>query len=672
MTTSQKEIAVLPTACPMDCPDTCSLEVEVHNGRVHSIRGSQVNPNTKGFICSKVDNFTKRLYSPDRLLHPMKRTGAKGSGKFTSISWQEAAKTICDKFLSISAEFGGEAIVPFSYGGSNAMLGQDTSDRAFFAKLGASRLARTVCAAPTAAAALGMYGKMPGTAFEDYLHSKCILIWGANPKASNIHLVPYLKKAKSNGAKIALIDPRLNFSSNEFDLHIPVFPGTDLALALALIHYWEKNGKLDRNFITKHTRNAEILLEIASEYTLELAEKISRVPAANIEKLAILYADSNPAVIRVGWGSERNRNGGQATAAVLAMPALLGKFGVRGGGYTLSNSTAARAQSDHFVDAPPWNTRELNMNLLGRQLLEENNPPIQGLFVYNCNPAVTMPNQEMVLKGLGREDLVSVVFDQTMTDTALYADILLPAVTFLEQEEIKKSYGSYTMHYISPVIAPCGESKPNEQVFAMLGREMGWTDSAFTDGTEEYLHRVANSVKGLGYPVTLEMLRAKRVLFFDFPGPAPVQFGNVQPWTPDGKVNFAPDTLGDAPYRYLKDPSVEIYPLALISPATNKTISSSLGEYNLPHLYVTMHPQDAQARALHEGTHVKVFNEYGEVHCKLRIKADIREGVVIIPKGAWRKASLNGKTACALAPDTLGTAGGACFNDARVEVTALK
>jgi anaerobic selenocysteine-containing dehydrogenase len=655
----------------MDCPDTCSLDIEVKQGRVHEIRGSHANPNTQGFICSKVANFTQRLYSPDRLLHPMKRTGIKGSGEFLAISWEEAAKIITERFRMIIAKHGGEAILPFFYGGSNALLGQETSDKAFFAKLGACRLARTVCAAPTGAAALGMYGKMPGTAFEDYEYAKCILIWGANPKASNIHLVPYLKNAKAKGAKIVVIDPKLNFSHREYDLHLPVFPGTDLVLALAMIRFWEKNGNLDRQFIEKHTKSVEILLERASEYSLEKAEKITRVPMRDIEKLATMYAESSPAVIRIGWGSERNRNGGQATAAMLAIPALLGKFGVRGGGYTLSNGTAAKVQSEKIVDSPAWNTREINMNLLGRQLLEEKNPPIMALFVYNCNPAVTMPNQELVLKGLSREDLFTVVFDQVMTDTARYADVLLPAVTFLEQQEIKKAYGSYVLQYISPAISPCGESRPNEEVFAMLGREMGFTEPAFQDGTEQYLNRVANSIKGLGYPITLDALRADRILKFDFPGPTPIQFANVMPWTPDGKIDFAPEALGDAPYRYIEDVVFDRYPLALISPATSKTISSMMGEYNLPVLYATMHPKDAKERSLQDGATVKVFNEYGEVHCKLRIKEHIREGVVIIPKGAWRKSSLNGRTACALSPDTLGTAGGACFNDARVQVSAI-
>jgi anaerobic selenocysteine-containing dehydrogenase len=652
----------------MDCPDTCSLEVEVDDGHITAIRGSETNPTTAGFICSKVANFTKRVYAPERLLSPMRRVGPKGSGEFAPISWDEAVKTICTKFKSIRDEFGGEAILPYSYGGSNGLLGQDTSDLAFFAKLGASRLARTVCAAPATAAAVEMYGKMPGVAFEDYAHAKMIIVWGANPKASNIHLVPFLKKAKASGAFIAVVDPRRNFSEREIDLHLPVYPGTDLVVALALINFWREQNLLDREFLEKHATGLEVLLEKASTYTIDRAAAISRLPSADIKKLATIYPERSPAVIRVGWGLERNRNGGNAIAAILAMPALLGKFGVAGGGYTLSNSNAARVADGELVDAAPWNTRVVNMNLLGRYLVEEENPPVKALFVYNCNPAATVPNQKLILAGLQREDLFTVVFEQVMTDTAKFADILLPAVTFLEQQEIKKAYGSYSVHYLDPVISPVGESKPNEEVFAMLGRAMGWNDKAFQETTEDYLRRATGAIKGLGKPVTFEELRAKRVLQFDFPGPHPVQFKHFACWTPSGKINLAPP---DFPYEFQGNGFDKKYPLALISPATDEMISSTMGEYNFPELYVIMHPSDAQSRSLANGIAVKVFNEYGEVHCRLRINPEIREGVVVMPKGAWRKSSLNGFTATALAPDTLGTAGGACFNDARVEVEAL-
>lgn len=663
------EIKTLPSVCPMDCPDTCSLSVEVHDDRITAIRGSHLNPTTDDFICSKVANFTKRIYSPIRLLYPMIRVGPKGSGEFERITWDEAASTIATRFRQIRQEFGGEAILPFFYGGSNGLLGQGTSDRAFFAKLGASQLATTVCAAPSSAAAAGIYGKMAGVAFEDYVHAKMIIIWGANPKASNIHLVPFLKEAKRNGARIAVVDPRLNFSSREVDFQLPVYPGTDLPVALAMINYWNQHSMLDREFLTKHADGLNILLEKASAWSLDHAASVARVPAADIERLANMYAEGEPALIRIGWGLERNRNGGQATGAILGMPALLGKFGVPGGGYTLSNSSAAKVASNKLVDSQPWNTREINMNLLGRVLLEEKNPPVKGLFVYNCNPAATMPNQNAVLQGLLREDLFTVVFEQVMNDTAVYADILLPAVTFLEQHEIKKSYGSFALQYASPAIAPRGESRPNEEVFALLGRAMGWNDVAFQEGTEQYLQRAASALRGWPKQIDLNELREKRMLPYDFPGPRPVQFENVFPWTADSKIHLAPATLGPNHYDYIED-NLQ-YPLALISPATGKLISSTMGEYNFPELYVILHPFDANTRNLQNGAKVKVFNELGEVHCKLKVSEEIRSGVAVMPKGVWRKASLNGRTATALAPDTLGTAGGACFNDARVDVSSL-
>lgn len=653
----------------MDCPDTCTLEVEVDQDRVKKISASSLNPTTSGFICSKVANFTRRLYSDDRILHPMIRRGTKGEATFEKISWGEAAGLICERFRKIRDDFGGEAILPFCYGGSNGLLAQETADRAFFARLGASRLGRTVCAAPTSAAHAGMYGKMPGVAFEDYVHARLILIWGANSKASNIHLIPFLKKSKQNGAKIVIIDPRLTFSSREHDFHLPVYPGTDLVVALAMIRYWREKNLLQTKFIEEHCINLQTLLDSASTYSLKKAAEIARVKESDIERLAVLYAETNPAVIRVGWGLERNRNGGNAAAAILALPALMGKFGVKGGGFTLSNSSAAKVVNNKLVESVPWNTREINMNLLGRVLLEENNPPVKAMYVYNCNPLATMPNQTAVLKGLKREDLFTVVHEQILTDTARFADVLLPSVTFLEQHEIKKSYGSYGLHYIAPVIPACGESKPNEEVFALLGRTMGWNDSAFMDNTEQYLERAAAAIRGMGRPVDLAELKSKRMMHFDFPGPHPVQFETVFPWTSGSKVNLAPATLGDSPYEYIPDRPE--FPLALISPATNKTISSTMGEYNLPELYVGMNPEDALSRRVSDGMKVRVFNELGEVHCLLRVQPQIRPGVVVIPKGAWRKSSINQLTANALAPDTLGTAGGACFNDARVEIEAL-
>ncbi len=660
------------TACPMDCPDACSLSVDVENDRIVAIGASDLNPTTQGFICSKISRFARRVYSDDRILTPLERTGKKGEGRFRPISWERAADLICDRFRQIQQEAGGEAILPYYYGGSNGLLAQETADKAFFAKLGASRLDLTVCAAPTTAAAQSMYGKMPGVAFEDYPHAKLIVVWGANPKVSNIHLVPYLRRAKSSGAKLVVLDPIRNFSGSEVDLHLPVYPGTDLVVALALVNIWQKRNLINADFVAAHTRSAESILSASREWPVERAAKIARVDAEQIKKLAGMYAFHDPALIRIGWGLERNRNGGKAAAAILALPALLGKFGRRGAGYTLSNSVAYRVDGRRRVDSPPWNTRVLNMTRLGRLLLEEKDPAIQGLFVYNANPVATVPNQMAIVRGLQRDDLFTVVSEQVMTDTAMFADVILPATTFVEQEEIRNGYGSYATQYLQPVVSPLGEAKPNEAMFAFLGRRMGWEDAAFQECTEDYLQRAAGAITGLGSDVSLEFLRANQIQFFEGRQQTPIQFKDVFPRTPDEKINLAPGDFGAGLYDYTALPESD-FPLALISPASNKLTNSTLGEFNMPELILSMNPTDALARKLEAGSRVRVSNGSGEVVARLRIEPRLRPGVVMLPKGAWRKSSQNGWTATALAPDTISPIGqGACFNDARVEVRAAE
>jgi anaerobic selenocysteine-containing dehydrogenase len=656
------------TSCIMDCPDTCALEVTVDNGKVTKIAGANGHPDTNGIICTKVARYAQRLYHADRLLYPMKRIGAKGEGKFERIAWDEAIATITQKFREIKSEWGSEAILPYHYGGSNGLLGDEFVDDYFFAKLGASRLDKTICAAPSTAVATGMYGKMPGVAFEDYVEAKCIIIWGANPKASNIHLVPYLREAKKRGAFIAVVDPTRTFSVREADLHIPVYPGTDLPLALALIKLWHENDQLDRQFLARHADEIEPLLEAATLWPVERAAKEARISGNAILQLATVYAETNPAIIRAGWGTERNRNGGQALAAILAMPALLGKFGIRGGGYTMSNSGAAKLDVYKIFGECEWNTRQINMTQLGEVLTNGLNPPIKAMFVYNCNPAVTVPDQNSVLRGLAREDLFTVVFEQVITDTARYADILLPAATFLEQHEIRKGYGSYVIGGIIPVIDSCGEARPNEIVFAELGRAMGWQDEVFTRGTKKFMRDAIEALDLRGGKADATLLENGKVQRITFDGHNPLQFKNVFPRTPDGKINLTPDSLGKQPYHFvpLQD---EKYPLAMISPANNKMVSSTLGEFNYPKLSALIHPADADIRGIKTGDAIRIFNDLGEVICRAQVSDKIRDGVISMPKGAWLKSSQNSRVSTALCPATINeVAGGACFNDARVEV----
>jgi len=654
----------------MDCPDACALEVTVADGKIEKISGARNgHPTTAGYICSKVSRFAERVYHKDRLLYPMKRSGAKGAGRFERISWEDAIGEITGRFKAISREWGSEAIMPYHYGGSNGILGDGFLDAYYFARLGASRCQRTLCAAPATAVATGMYGKMPGVAYEDYPRAKFILIWGANPKASNIHLVPFLREAKHNGAFIAVIDPRKNFSDTEIDLHLPVFPGADLPLALGMIHYWQENNLLDEAFLARHTVGAEPLLQAAEKWPPERAAAAAKVAVEDLAWLAQLYAESSPAVLRCGWGVERNRNGGQALAAILAMPALLGKFGVPGGGYTLSNSGAVKLDSSKIFGHYEWNTRLINQSQIGKILNDDRlRPPLKALFVYNCNPAATAPDQNAIIKGLQREDLFTVVFEQVLTDTALYADILLPAVTFLEQREIKKGYGSYVVGGVQPVIAPLGEAKPNEEVFALLGKAMGWPDEPFQWDTETYMEKVAGALSLNGERGELDTFSNGKIQHYQFSEAPPVQFKTALPQTADKKAHLTFEALGKNPFQY-QPVFEEKFPLALISPANSKMISSSLGEFNYPELFLTLHPDDAAERGIRDGDTVRVFNSLGEVLCKCKVRDGVRRGVVSMPKGAWRKSSLNGLTSTALCPPTANeVAGGACFNDARVEV----
>ncbi len=660
----------------MDCPDSCALHVTVAEGKIARIQAAptseSAHPNTQGFICDKIGRFDGRVYHDTRILHPQRRVGPKGEERFERISWEEAISTVVEQFRAIIARWGAEAILPYHYDGSNGLLSHDFLDAYLFAKLGASRLARTLCAAPATAVAMGMYGKMPGVAFQDYPEAKAILVWGANPKYSNIHLVPYLRQAKKKGAFVAVIDPIRNFSSTEIDLHLPVYPGADLPVALAMIRQWHGEGRLDRAFLSRHADGLEPLLAAASEWSIGRAAAEARVPAGDIEKLARVFALSSPAAIRVGWGIERNRNGGQALAAVMAMPALLGKFGVCGGGYTLSNSGAAKLDMSKLfgADSPParWATRELNMSQLGRLLTDGIAPPVQSLFIYDCNPAATAPDQNAILRGLAREDLFTVVHEQVMTDTARYADILLPAVTFLEQYEIKRSYGSYIVGGVQPAIEACGEARPNEWVFARLARAMGFTDEPFGWDTATSMRKVADALSLSGQPCDPAPVLNGDVQGYPFSGGTPVQFRNVNPLTPDGKAHLTPPALGPAPFQY-QPVHEENSTLALVSASNNKMISSTLGEFNYPELWLTLNPLDAAARGISDCDEVRVFNQLGEVRCRARISDRIRDGVCGLPKGAWRNSSRNGQTSTALCPQHVNeVGGGACFNDARVQV----
>jgi anaerobic selenocysteine-containing dehydrogenase len=657
------------TACPLDCPDSCTVDVTVEKGRVVKIDGGDENPATNGFICAKVRRFADRVYGEDRLLYPAVRKGTKGQGTFARVTWGEALDQIAARMVEVRARRGAEAILPFYYGGSNGLLTQDTNDAALFRAFGTSRLARTVCAAPTGAANLSLYGKMPGVTYTDYPHARLIVLWGVNPAASGIHLVPYIKEAQKAGARLVVVDPRATSLARQADMHLAVKPGTDLPVALALHRYLFEGGHADEQFLAAHTTGGEKLRERASVWTIERAADVAGIDAAQLSQLAELYAVTSPALLRCGWGLERNRNGGGAAAAILALPAVAGKFGVRGGGYSMSNSSAWGIKAAAWMnDTPEPQTRIVNMNHLGRALIEYDQPPVDMLFVYNCNPLATMPDQNRVLVGLQRPDLFTVVFDQVITDTARYADVLLPATTFLENYDIARGYGPISLQLVRPAIEPIGESRPNAEVFSDLAERLG-IGTAETE-TDTLLRVVSRLPETIGAEL---MDRGSVTPPY---GGAPIQFVDVFPLTPDGKAHLCPPALDqEAPgglYAYRPDPATERFPLALISPASEKTVSSTLGELRQRAAVLQMHPSDAAARGLSQDDPVRVFNDLGDVHVALGISRDMKPGIVSLPKGLWRKSTYNGSTANALAPDTLtDIGGGACFNDARVEVALL-
>ena len=657
------------TACPLDCPDSCTVDVTVEQGRIVRMDGGDANPVTQRFICGKVRRFAERVYGEDRLLHPAIRQGRKGQGTFTRVTWDEALDQIATKMLAVRDRRGAEAILPFCYGGSNGLLTQDTNDAALFRAFGTSRLARTVCAAPTGAANLGLYGKMPGVTYEDYRHARLIVLWGVNPAASGIHLVPYLKEAQRLGAQLVVIDPRTTSLARQADLHLAVAPGTDLPVALALHRHLFEGGHSDDAFLAAHTSGAAELRRRAAEWTIERAAAVAGLDPRRLQQFADMYVAASPALIRCGWGLERNRNGGGAAAAVLALPAVAGKFGVRGGGFSMSNSAAWGIKAAAWMnDTPEPATRVVNMNHLGRALLDYDDPPVDMLFVYNCNPVVTMPDQARVLQGLQRDDLFTVVFDQVFTDTARWADVLLPATTFLEHYDIARGYGPISLQLVRPAIEPVGESRPNAEVFSELAGRLGV--GAEETETDTLLRVVSRLPEAIGAE-----LMDRGAVTPPHDG-APVQFVDVFPLTADRKIHLCPEALDrEAPgglYAYREDPATEKYPLALISPASEKTVSSTMGELRQRAAVLQMHPSDAQARGLAQDDPVRVFNDLGEVQVPVGLNKDIKPGTVSLPKGLWRKSTYNGATSNTLVPDSLtDIGGGACFNDARVQVALL-
>lgn len=646
------------SVCPLDCPDRCSLDVEVQDGRVLSIDGSHKNPLTDGYICGKVRKFGARVHGPLRVMYPAIRVGPKGPGAtWRRTSWEEAIETIATRWSKITDEHGWQAILPYWYAGSNGWMTGGGLDQRLWNRLGTTRIERTFCAANARTAAESVYSDLPSADPLDVDHAQCVILWGFNPSASGIHLVPHLRALQKRGGTLIVVDPRRIPLAKDADLHLAPLPGTDVVLALAIARVAFEEGLADEMFLAEHVPDAATYRTAVMARTLPEAAELCGVPVADIVEVARRYAQSRPALVRCGWGVERTRNGTDAIRAILSLPAVFGKFGERGSGWVLSTSGGYGIDPlrwQRVTDAPA--TRTVNMSHLGRLLEETTDPPIRSLYVYDCNPVATAPDQARVVKNLAREDLFTVVHEQVYTDTVDYADVLLPATTFLEHRELVRSYGGYLVQWSEPAIPPVGESKNNHAVIRLLAGALGLGEDPALDLDEITFAKQVAEIAGLPFE-TLQRDGVVRI-------PSPVQLVDRFPSRPIALCGV----LGPPAYR--PPPSDAQSPLILISPSSTRAISST-GYETLPEgiATVAIHPADAAARGLSSGDIVRVFNSQGEVVLLAALDETLRVGVVCIPKGLWRKATRNSYTSNALVPAHTDEAGhGACYNDARVEI----
>jgi anaerobic selenocysteine-containing dehydrogenase len=673
---------VHPSVCPLDCPDTCSLSVTVDDDRIVEVRGSRANPYTAGVICAKVGrDFPPIANGEGRLLTPLRRTGGRGEGRFERISWEDALDVIHARFTAVIAAHGPQAILPLNYAGPHGMLAGGSMDLRFFHKLGATLLDRKpLCGGIRSEAWLGTFGPVPGIPPEQVALSKLIVAWGNNVTWSNLHLMPVINAARRQGGKLVVVDPKRTKVAEQADLHLAPRPGTDVVLAWALANELERLDGLDHAFIERHVQGFEAYMERARRITLADAERITGVPRTQIEQLAAWYRALSPAAISVGNGLERNQNGGSGIRAIFALAALAGKFGVPGGGLVNGASlafpkTMARLQRP---DLAPAGTRTLNIVDVGAHLLDPTlAPPIQAIVIYNHNPVIVHPDQNRLRRALLREDLFTVGADVVMTDSMAYCDIVLPASSHFEYDDLYPAYGQHWLQRAEAVIPPRGESLPNTEIFRRLAARFGFDDPIFTASDALLMDDAMDAGDPRLAGVSPSQLPTDRALAMTFHGEPAVLFENVFPRTPSGKVELASTYLEERYDQRLPGyrPYETRYPLILISPASDQRITSTFGGLNpSDHApLLEMHPEDARARALTDRARVKMWNDLGEIHLVLTITDAVRPGVVSTLKGLWFRTSDNGQTVSALCPGHhADLAGGACFNDTRVQVAPVQ
>ena len=676
-------------ACPHDCPDTCSLVTTVENGKAIRVQGNPHHPLTDGVLCTKVSRYTERTYHPDRILHPLKRTGPKGSGQFAPVSWDEALNDIANRLRAIAAK-DPQAIVPYSYAGTMGQVQGEAMAMRFFHKLGASLLDRTICSSAGSEALAYTFGAKLGMRVEFFAESKLIIIWGSNSIGSNLHFWRIAQEAKRNGAKLICIDPRKTETAEKCHEHIALRPGTDAALALALMHVLIQNDWLDHDYIAQHTLGWDALRARALLWTPERAAQVCGITAEQIESLARDWATTKPAAIRMNYGMQRVKGGGNAVRAIACLPALTGAWRHRAGGVLLANSgnfpvqRAALQRPDLLAGRKP---RTINMSTIGNALLQPASdtlgPHIQALVVYNSNPVAVAPQSGQVIQGFAREDLFTVVLEHFQTDTADYADYILPATTQLEHWDIHASYGHTDILLNRPAIAPMGECKTNTDIFRALAQRMGFAEPCFEEDDETMCRSAFAATQNMEELFAQGFTHLKSADGQPLPD-APFAEGGFP--SPSGKCEFYSQRLADMGQDGLPDyiANYEVpqanaeFPLAMISPPARNFLNSSF--VNLQSLrdieaepVLEMHPEDAQTRGIQDGDVIRVFNQRGTYHCKAQLNDRARPGVVNGLGIWWRKLGLNGTNVNELTSQNLTDIGRApVFYDCCVEVAVLK
>jgi anaerobic selenocysteine-containing dehydrogenase len=690
---------VVYTACPHDCPDACSVLVTIEDGRATRVEGNPDHPVTRGFLCGKVAKYLDRVYSPDRLLYPMRRVAAKGRagvGAFKQVSWDEALDEIAARLQAASAEFGSESILPYSYGGTLGQIHGNGMDRRFFHRLGASQLDRTICSEAGGVALASVTGAKYGVAPEDYPHSRYIIAWGANIHGTNIHLWPFVEEARRNGAKLVVIDPFRTRTARVADWHLAIHPGTDVALALGLMNYIIENDLYDEPYVAAHTSGFAELKKRAAEYPVERVAEITGLSAEDIVQLAREYASASPSIIRLNYGVQRSENGGMAVRAIAMLPTITGAWKVQGGGLTLSTSGAfainkqALRREDLMTATLGRPARTLNMNHLGKLLMDAKlAPTVKALFVYASNPAAVCPNHNLVVKGLMRKDLFTVVHEQFFTDTTDYADIVLPATTFLENKELVTSYGHLYMQLSDQAIEPLGESCSNAELFRRVAARMGLDDECLRASDNELIDDALGiDVRQPGHEflegITREALEREHSIPLNVPRTNGVYLPFANGFaTASGKAELYSEALAAAGL----DPVVEFiaptesrhseqarqYPLELLSRKHDNFLNSTF--CNLPghqkmerQFELQMNTLDAHVRGIAEGDILRVHNDRGELQLRARVDDSVPPGVVSAYLD-WARSSPGGKNINALTSDRLTDMGrGATFYSALVEV----